>query len=279
MQFLKLLFLSSFLLLSAQGWAATPALDDINQQDLDNINKEFFMNFTHTTVSSAASLGKIFGLDVGLVAGVTSTPKLKQLVLEIDPSTKVDMIPYAALSGSFSVPLGFTGEINLLPELKVSDVTIKDISFALKWTFTDLWKDKIPLDMAIKGHYSASELSFKQSINNTSTVNTSVDATIVFDNDIMGMDLVLSKKLFIFEPFLGLGMLKGESDTKVEAVGTATIFNTTLTASSQQSAASEESSFHFYLGAEMHLLAFNLSAEYANAFDTHRYALKLSLQF
>jgi len=97
--------------------AATPSLDNITSSDLEGISKEFSANFVHRPVSSAAPLGDIIGVEIGLIAGQTDAPKIKEISQREDPTNSdVDSLYHAGIHVAVSVPFGITGELIALPE-------------------------------------------------------------------------------------------------------------------------------------------------------------------
>ena len=42
---------------------------------------------------------KVFGFEIGVVGGITETPRLESLVKEVDPSEDVSLVPHAGLLG------------------------------------------------------------------------------------------------------------------------------------------------------------------------------------
>ncbi len=92
------------LLLAQTALADVPTLNNIDRGELDSVVKEFSANFTHTTVSPAKSLGHLWGFEVGVIAGITKTPKLNALVKEVSPNTTVDKIPHGGILAMLPCP-------------------------------------------------------------------------------------------------------------------------------------------------------------------------------
>jgi hypothetical protein len=250
-------------------FAEGPSFDDITNNDLDNISKEFSANFVHRAVSPASTLGDIFGFEVGIIAGVTDAPDIAAITQREDPtnSDPFDKIAHAGLYGSVSVPFSLTAELVLLPEREIGDVTLSHTSFGLKWTFSDMLP--IPLiDLALKGHFSTSEMSFSDTVD-------SVNTTVTLDNTTYGVSVLASANLLVFEPFAGVGYITRETD--LGATGSAQIFDTTFSAS--QSASVDGSSGQFFAGVQVNLLLMKIAAQYENVFGTSVTSAKLTIGF
>lgn len=280
----KILFLACVLfafeaLFIPRLYAAAPRLNEIDQTDLDNVTKELSANFVHTTVSDAASLGDIWGIELGIVGGITQTPKLEALVKEVDPNTKVSYLPHGGLMGIIGVPFGLSGEFTFIPKKTFSDVTVENKSMAIKWSFGEFVLPNPILDMALRVHYSKSDLSYKQTINNSTTSNQNVESTVKFDSKTWGANLSFSADLIFVSPFAGFGFVKSDSDVEVVAQTGATIFSQTLNLSNTQKATSSNSSAHLFAGVQFNLFLLHLSAEISRVFSTTSYTGKLSFYF
>ena len=261
---LLLLFLFSF-----TTFAESPGLDNITSSDLDKISKEFSANFVHRAVSPASTLGSIFGFEVGLIAGITDAPDIAAITKRENPtnSDPFDKIAHAGLYGSVSVPFGLTGELVLLPERDLGDVTISHTSLGLKWTFSELLP--IPLiDLAIKGHFSSSKISYSDTID-------SVLTTINLDNSTYGATLLASANFLVLEPFVGVGMVSRSTD--LAASGSVSIFDTSFTANTSSS--SDGTSAQVLAGVQLNLLLMKIAAQYENVFGTSVTSAKLTFGF
>ncbi|MCP4912380.1 MAG: hypothetical protein GY909_04620 [Oligoflexia bacterium] len=248
--------------------AGSPSLDNITSSDLDSISKEFSANFVHRPVSPASPLGDIIGVEVGLVAGQTDAPKIKEISQREDPTAdNLDSLYHAGIHIAVSVPFGITGELIALPETELGDVSLKNTSFGLKYTFSELF-DLPMVDLAIRGHYTSGDLNYSDRIDGVNT-------TISLDNSTSGFQLLASADLVIVEPFIGVGTVSRE--TTLKASGSARIFDTTFTTS--QSSTVDGSSTQFLVGAQLNLLFLRVAAQYENVFDTSIVSGKLSFKF
>lgn len=259
--------LNTFFILVISHTYADFSLDDLNKADLDNLSKEYSANFMHTSVSGASSLGEIFGFEIGLVGGVTDSPKLNELIKETDPSEDNEQLPHAGILGMVSVPFGITGELSFIPSQSSDNFEFQTTSLALKWNFSEYLP--IPLiDIAARMHYSTSEFKYTDRVD-------SVDTTVTLDQSVFGAHLVASASLVLVEPYAGIGFARGSTDLGTS--GNVTIFDTTFTSSTSQS--TSVTSAHLFAGVQLNLLFVKLGGEYSRAFGTNRYTGKLSFYF
>lgn len=273
---MKKFYLLSLALFSTSVWSAVPTLNNVTQTELDNISKEFAANFVHTVVAPAKSLGHTWGFELGLMGGITETPDLEATVKRVSSSTTVDKIYHGGLLGMITIPWGITLEATFLPEKSIAGITVDNYSAGVKWTATDLYPISPWLDLAVRGHYSNSGLSYSQ----TSTTAVSVaSGTISIDSSVWGANLTASSDILFFEPYVGVGFLKSDTDIKFNASGTGTIFATSVSLSGGNSTSVSHTSPHLFAGLQLDLLLFHLSAEYATAFGTSSYTGKLSFYF
>ena len=265
--FIQLTALALGLALGAQNvQAQTLEFDNISQEDLENIMDEVSANFHHTSVSGANTLGSIFGFELGLIGGITKTPKIDALVKEQDPDESAEQVPHGTLLGVLTVPLGITAELGIVPEVGSGDFKFSRQSLGVKWTITEVLLTDLPVSLAIKGHYTKAELEFEQPVNGQ-------DTKVKVEDSVTGFLFLVSKNFAIVEPYAGIGYLMSDGD--IDVSGTSTIFNFTTS----QQASAKNSTTQFLVGAELKLLVFKMGAEYSRQFDTDRYSLKLAVYF
>lgn len=274
--------LFAFMIAIAYQWqvhaASQPKFDNISVEDFDKIVKEFSANSMYTSVSPASSLGRLFGFELGVLGGLTSTPDINSIVQRTDPSINVSSLPHAALLGALTVPFGLTAEVVALPEVKFSSGSYQQFGAALKWTATDHVLTALPFSLAAKVYYTSTTLSFAQTINNSSTGNVPVDVNVKFNDTVTGMQIFSSAKLFFIEPYLGLGYASATGKADITGSTSATFFGSSFPANSQSATSSPKSS-QIVLGTNLQFLVFVLGAEYVRAFGTNTYNGKLSLRF
>jgi hypothetical protein len=156
-------------------------------------------------------------------------------------------------------------------------VEYKSASFALKWTFSQMWKSFF--DNAIRFHYSTNQFSYSQVINNSSTANIPVDASIKFSNYISGVNYLIGKKFGIVEPWIGAGYVQGKSTININASGSATILNQEVSGTGSQSAQGVNRGLHYFAGVQVSLTLMTAGIECARNFNIDKCTLKTSLSF
>lgn len=265
MQRIALFFIS--LLLATPSFASDITLDNLSENDVKRISQEFAANFVHTIVAPASSYGRIFGFELGVIGGVSESPEIDRISKTFDPTVTVDRIPHAGGIFAFSVPFGITGELSMIPQIDGDDLSLKNTSYALKWTFTDLFK-KFPMDAAVRVHSGKSTLSYSDQIDG-------VNAKTTWESTSTGINIEASKKLLFFEPYIGLGYVSAETDIGVSASTNVSIF----TFSSSQSYTSKNSGSHLFGGFNLNLFILKIGAEASRVLDVNRYTAKVSFYF
>lgn len=257
---------------SPSAHAAT-ALPTLSQSDFDNVIRELSANSLFNSVTPASSLGALFGVEVGVTAGVTNTPEINRLVNQQIPNTKADYFPHATLLGAVTFPIAVTAEVLYVPQITVEGAKYDSMGGALKWTPTDgllVW----PLNMSIRGFLTKTKYSFNQIVNNASTGNTNVDTNVSFDGEVKGLQLLVSPKVIpVFEPYVGIGRYTATGSMNVS--GTADLFNFTTA----QNASSAPTTTAYLVGLDVRLLLIAFGVQYERAFDTSVYTGRFSLRF
>lgn len=260
------------ILLALVPWSAQAAsisFTNMTREDFDRIVKEFSANSQFTTVSPASSLGQTWGLEFGVVGGLTDTPDIQEIVKRADPTVKdLDRFPHASAIAILSVPYGITAEAGFVPKITQDNVNYSQFGGALKWTMTDVVLTELPVTIAPRFFYTNTSLDFQQTIS-------SIPVDVSFDNKLYGGSLMFSKKLLVFEPYIAGGYVKANAD--ISAVGSATFFNTSFT--STQGASSTQDSFFYTAGLNIQLAFFVLGAEFNRAFEKNSGTAKLSFRF
>ncbi len=259
------LFLAT--LLSATVYAQSIPLQQLTDEDVKNLVKETSANFNHTSVSGASSLGTLWGFELGLVGGMTKTPKIQTLVHRAEPSTKADQIPHGELIGRLTVPAGVTVEAGFIPKIGKEDFKFQTISLAAMFTPTEVFLDW-PLSVAAKLHMTKTDLNFRDDVGGPPPVDTKFD----YKSTTTMFTLLASKDFVVVEPYLGFAF--GQTKGDLDVTGSTTVF-----AIPQQKASAKVSGSGFLVGAELKLLIFKAGIEYSKIFDTSRFTGKLSLYF
>lgn len=262
----KHLVLVGFVMLSLPlVHAAGPSFVNLSQGDFDTIIEDLGGLQTHTSVSPASGLGKIFGFELGLIAGAAQVPGIEKLVNEADPAADAAVLPHAGLLGAISLPVGFKFELAMIPEKDFDEVKLKYTATAVQWTMTDSVLP-LPLDLALKLHHTKATLGFIQDISGT-------PANVEIENTINGLQLLASKKIGFFEPYAGLGKVKVNG--KVAVSGSNEFFDFT----DDQFAKSDVSGSQYFIGFNLNLLFFKFGLETGKVFDARKASAKLSFYF
>jgi hypothetical protein len=265
MKNIQLLSLVISFLLSPLAYSQNFEFPTLTKQELEDSSKEFLANFTHTSVSGASSLGSIWGVEAGIIGGITDAPKTGKLIQRADSDSDIDKLPHIGLLGRVTVPFGLTFEASLIPNIELDDAEFSQMSLGAQWNFFSL-----PLvDFAAKAHYSSGSIDFSQ------TIEGDGNGKIEYDHKTYGLMAMASATALIVEPYAGLGFVKGKSTMDFTASAGNDLFNFT----SGRSASVDETSSHIVLGAQVSLLILNFGLEYSNMFDTSRYTGKFSLSF
>ncbi len=268
-------FLVVLMLFSTNLFAdSAPKLDQLSQDDVTAISKEFASNFTHTILAPASSLGKIWGFELGIMGGMTKTPEINRVSKKISANSDVDSMPTAGIISSLTLPYGINAELNIIPKIKASDVSLENISYAIKWEMSRLISNS-PVDVAIRVHGNTGELEYKSIINNASTSNQNVNATTTWKNSSTGYNLEISKKLLFIEPYVGIGRVSAETDLNVTGSSNISIF----TFSNSSSYKASNSGSHYFVGLNLNLLFIKIGAEYNHIMGNKKTVAKLTLYF
>ena len=262
----KLIFAFSCLIFSA-AQAAT-SFTAVSQGDLDSMTKEFSSNSAHTSVMGAATLGKIFGFELSLVAGQNQSPNTDKVVKASSSTDSLPNLYHAGLLLAVSVPLGFTGEVIYTPKVTSNAVDFQGTSAALKYTFNQSLI-VLPFNLALRAFASSSKLNFTQT---TPTVTGNVENK----NNVNGLQILISPSLPMLEPYAGIGYLQAKDSLSFSGAGN--LFGTSIPLGTS-SLDSTASTTQFLFGVNAHILLLSLGLEYSKAFDADRYTAKLGFVF
>lgn len=273
--FVRIIFVL-LLQLGSVAFSQVPTLDSISNEDLDTIVKEFSTGFVHTSATPPTSLGKVFGVEAAMIAGINESPGVEAISQRIDPQSEVKYLPHLWLLGGFSVPYGVSVELNVLPELDIENLKMNHMSAGIKWSVTDKFLKGLPFDLAIRTYYSKSEMSYVQTVSNPSFPATST-VKVSFENVMVGGDTLFGVDLGMLEPYGGVGFVSTTGTLRGTAT-TSTPYSLFDDLVSDQKE-SKQSSVRLLAGCMFHLTALNIGLEYTNLFATHRVSAKLGVQF
>ncbi len=122
-------------------------------------------------------------------------------------------------------------------------------------------------------------VTFSQTIQNASTANLAVNATLSLTDNLYGAQLVASKRFLGFvEPYALFGYTRATGKLGVtSSVAGATIFASSFTVG--DSATASFNSEELRAGVDLQLAFLSVGAEYANTFNTDSYTGRLSFRF
>lgn len=236
-------------------------LEDLNAQQTKRVIEDLNAHLFPTTVTPASSLGKYFGMELGVLGGYSDSPEIDKL-----DSSDISKIPHAALLAIVHLPYGLGIEYSTLP-IDTGDFYYKYHVTGLKWTLTDLW-DKFPVDLRLRAQYAKGSLSYEQKVSD-------VPVEVDYLYSAWATNITISKKLFILEPYLGLGYLSSSNDLK--ATGAASIFNISVTASDREDI--KLNYFYALYGLQLDLGYVHTALELAQVNSRKKVSFKLSLAF
>lgn len=254
------------------AYADGPALDNLTKKEVEEIANEVSVNFSHTAVSAPSTDG-LWGIEVGLIAGSSSSPNLADRVDEAgEDGDDFERIPHAGLMLRAHFPLDLFAEVSFLPTTKASDLEIQSRGVAVGWNAGGFFS--WPLDVAIAAQVSNNELEFDQVIDNASTGNVPVDSTIKFKSRSTTVWLGVSKKFVFVTPYLKLGVHRSESDVEVDASAGDIFADST----SQKENVSNSGGYGA-IGVNFHLLVMNFGLEASRTAEVPKISGKFSLSF
>lgn len=272
----KIVLILCFLACCTKSYGEGPTLDGLSDEDLSVVVKEFAANFVHTSATPPTSLGKVFGVEAAMIVGVTESPGVEAISKQIDPTSDVPYVPHAWFLGGVSIPYGVSIELNILPELGVEGIKMSHTSVALKWSLTDQFFRNLPFDLALRTYYTRSEISYRQTVNNSNFPTTS-NVDVSFQNTMIGGDTLLGFDFPLVEPYVGAGFVNTNGKLAGEAA-TSSAYSIYDDLQSREKTSIQES-IRMIAGAQFHLAVLNVGIEYSRVFDTNRYSAKLGLQF
>lgn len=250
-------------LLSLSAFAEGPQFDNLSKDDVEDVSREFGANFSHTAVAAPETPG-LWGVEVGIIGGVTDSPEFKDTVEKSGGDGKdFESIYHGGAMARVHFPFELFAEMTYLPEIKVEDVKADNTSFAVGWNFGRFFN--LPLDIAIGANRANGNVSFKQEVGG-------VPANVELETTSTAYWLGVSKRFFgILTPYAKIG----SSQIEGELNSTASILGYT-------SAEKEDVSLsgaYYAAGLNVELLFIRLGAEFSQTQDVQKLTGKLSFSF
>ena len=249
---MKRLLLVSIAMFASNAFAA-PSFTGLTDEQFEDISKEMSSNFSHSAVLGASNLGDVFGFQVGIVGGVTSAPKSKDI-------GNVESLINGGIMAAVSIPFGFTFEAVSLPKMSSNGASAGTMSFGLKYKLNDLIP-VLPVNLALRATQTTSDFKFDQA----------GVGTVENNNTITGVGLLISPILPVVEPYGGVAMLNASNKLGSTA---GNIF-----ASGGPEQTKKVSGTQILVGVDVNLLLFKMGLEYSNAFGASKYTAKLAFGF
>ena len=246
--------------------AQTIPLRALNHDDFDVVASELSTSVLFSDVGAAATLGHVFGFEVGVVGGLTNTAGIHRLAREADPGANVKQVPNANVFAAVTLPLALTVEGGVLPRIGGKDYRFENFGLALKWTPTELFF-ALPLDLAVRAQTVKSGARLRSVVDGAPTQLT-VDARAV------GFEAVVSKNFGILTPFASVGAVQARADLNASG---GSVFDSAFSVT--QSATAKPSGALYRAGLEVHLLVLNAAVEYERALGTDRFNAKFAVGF
>ncbi len=247
--------------------------EEFKQNEFDLISKDLVAAFAHTINSGGSSLGKIWGLEAGIVAGILSSKNLENVAKNISgiKQDNFSYIPYAGFIAGVTLPFGIGYELNIIPTLGLDfeNDSFFNTSTALRWSVTDLIPivgTFSPLKIALKAAFG------KTAVKYTFNINTDSEEKTDFKLNNTELGIVAGFNLFLIEPYLGLSHVKSKTrlhaSTNIKIPGIIT----------EQTLKSDLSGTRTIIGLLFKLPIFRIGLEWSNLQDSNRYTAKLSLK-
>ena len=239
-------------LFCSSAFAGAPDFANLSQSQVEDVAREFSANFSHTGVSAPETDG-LWGFELGVVAGKTTTP-------DLDDAGDVANLYHAGLVSRVHLPFEVFAEINLLPEQELSGLTIKNTSYEFGWNAGRSFG--MPLDLAIGINFANSKFSFDQ---------TSPTSTVEFSSNTRIMWVGISKSLLFITPYAKVGAASAETD--IESTGSILSYQVS------QKDTVDNSGSYFAFGANLQLAFLKLGLEASQIMSASRVSGKLSFDF
>lgn len=244
-----------------------------DQEDADAVYKDLTSAFAPTAVSGASSLGKIFGVELGLVLSASRAPNTERVVQSYGSDFEIPGIPMAGISAIFTLPYGIGVEGSFVPKVDISDYgSFESLNLGARWTITDVFPMGF-FKIAIRGSYLSSKASLTQEEDTGTPGIGTVSETADFAVDITEMGAVVGFNLKVVEPYIGFSNLS--SDGSIQARGT----SSEGAPIPDVDESSSISGTRMYAGVLFKLPLLRLGAEVATFEDIERASIKIAFKF
>lgn len=260
-----LVLLAAMVSFTSRAFAdANPKLTDLTLPQVDEVFKTFGAALSFRALEPASSYGKIWGVSGGVIGGVVNAKGIKD---NIPGAGNINWIPTGDIFVGAQAPLGLAFEGGFIPSISIGSAKLQKYGGNVRWTVNEVFFTDLPLDVAVRAGYNTAKVSYDQTISG-------VLDKITYKSKQYSGQLMGSKKFWIFEPYLGLGLIKQSAD--LGNSGTTTLFNTTV--SLANSISKDYTTFWFSGGFQMRVLFMTLSGQFDSMFGTQVYSAKLGFK-
>lgn len=259
--FKKILMGLSIILLGTTAYTSElPDFGDLSLPEIEDVLQDFTANSFPTTVSGAASMGRVVGVEFGLVGGVTTTDSIEKYTLEND----VDKMPTALIFARVDAPFGFGAEVTMLP-LEIGDVEYNTFSIAGRMN-VNKFMPLLPVNLKAKLRFGNSDISYKGNVDGN-------DVEGDMSNTYTSLDLTVSKKFIFVEPYAGIGFINAKGDYKYAATNPPAPVVGPISTEKKDVKMNTE---HLFAGVQVNLVGFKLGLEYSKLYDSDRIMAKFA---
>lgn len=239
--------------------AGTPSFENLNSEDINAILKDFASAHVPQMVTTARA-PRFFGLELGLLAGVSKAPQVNEVSNE-----SFDSIPTLAVMGVIHLPYGFGFEGAVLP-VQVGDLKYNYYTAGVKMSIKE--ETSFFPDFKLKVQYTNAEILWKQDVNDT-------QVDVKYGNLSLNYSLTISKSLMLIEPYFGIARISSRNYLSSE--GDEDIFGASVVDADRNDV--EFSDTYIFYGMQINLFWLKLGFEAAKIYDNQKYTGKLSLAF
>lgn len=253
-------------LISVSTFAADqPTLVNLNLSQADGVMKNFGNAIVFRSLEPPSANGKVWGFGIGVAAAGTSAKDVNALI----PNAHIPLLPAADIVFALQGPYGIAIESGFFPSVAVKGFSLKRFGMNARWTFTDvILRGNIPFDAALRVGFGNNKFSYNQ-------VSSGINDTVSFTSNALRLELAMSRKFLVFEPYIGLGLLRTSNTLSHSAGVSSPLFSFT----SADSYSNSQSSFLFNIGTEIKLLFFTFTPELDIAFGETTGAAKFGMKF
>ena len=209
------------------------------------------------TLEPATDLGR-FGGGFGIAAGAVIPTSLTTLA----GITAAPIIPGGNPYVSLFAPFGISADFSYIPPITISSVTFNSVGANLRWAFTRLFPDVLPISMAVQATFTSGGFSNVQPFSGGTL-------TIGVNDLIFGGSLIVSKQLLFFEPYVAAGFLNQSTTLTATTAGTAAVLLAYQGTANPQIERVSAIGFDFRAGFQIKAFVFILGAEYENSWGNH----------